>query len=384
MRFASETLKGTFIRRLNRFLVECLLEDRLIRAHLPNPGRLWELLLPGRIVYLARSGTAGRRNTAYTIYAVERNNAPVFLHTHMTNRVVEYLIRQKKMPGYENARIVQPEYPTGRSRYDFLLEKDGRPFLLEVKSCTQFGQRIAMFPDAVTDRGRRHITELAAHARNGVACGVIFLSHCSHAEYFLPDYHTDYAFARTFLDARKDLLIKAISVDWKKDLSLGARVGELVIPWNLLEREAKDSGSYLLILHLPEDRLITMGGQGEIFFRRGFYIYAGSARKNLTRRIERHLRRRKNFFWHIDYLRDQAGHIMAIPIRSSENLEHVLTDELRRVSSWFIPGFGSSDCACETHLFGMDENPIHSPKFIALLQYFRIDRLEKKLGKERC
>lgn len=352
-----------------------------MRAHLPNPGRLWELLLPGRTVYLVRNETAGRRSTIYTVYAVERNQTPVFLHTHLTNRVVEYLIHRNKMPGYENARIVKPEYPLGRSRYDFLLEKDGRPFLLEVKSCTLFGRKIAMFPDAVTDRGKRHLMELSAHARNGIACGVIFLSHSSHVEYFLPDYHTDYAFACTLLEARNDLLIKAISVDWKKDLSLGAHVSELAIPWNLLEKEARDSGSYLFLLHLPEDRCIAVGGLGKTFFRRGFYIYVGSARKHLTRRIERHKRKQKRFFWHIDYLRDQAGHTTAIPIRSSDDLEHTLAAELQKISSWSIPNFGASDCICGTHLFGMEEDPVHSPKFIELLQFFRIDRLEKRLGK---
>jgi DNA-binding sugar fermentation-stimulating protein len=65
----------------------------------------------------------------------------------------------------------------GHSRFDFLLERNGRPFYLEVKSCTLVGRSIAMFPDAVTARGRRHLEELADMGRRGTPCGVLFLIH---------------------------------------------------------------------------------------------------------------------------------------------------------------------------------------------------------------
>jgi len=78
----------------------------------------------------------------------------------------------------------------------------GDPFVLEVKSCTLFGNSIAMFPDAVTVRGRRHIEELAALAVRGTAGGVVFLVHTPRVRYFLPDYHTDLTFARTFLNVK--------------------------------------------------------------------------------------------------------------------------------------------------------------------------------------
>ena len=105
----------------------------------------------------------------------------------------------------------------------------------------------------------------------------------------------------------------------------------------------------------------------------------GSARKNLAKRIERHLRRRKTFFWHVDYLRDQSERCTAIPIRTRYPLEHEIARALGEVAEWAIPGFGCSDCSCETHLFGMGVAPLHLPQFVSLLHYFRIDRLESLL-----
>jgi sugar fermentation stimulation protein A len=95
--------------------------------------------------------------------------------------------------------------------------------------------------------------------------------------------------------------------------------------------------------------------------------------------MERHLRKRKNFFWHIDYLRDHAEVCMAVPIRSQTKLEHELASAICRIADWSIPRFGASDCSCDTHLFAMNDNPIHSQKFLDILQHFRIDRLGMEL-----
>jgi sugar fermentation stimulation protein A len=373
-------LKGTFLERPNRFIVRCRIDGRVAEAYLPNPGKLWELLLPGRTLYLVENPQSRSAALPYMTVAVEREGAPVLLHTHKANQVVAGLLEQRRIPGLEDARIVRREVTVGRSRFDFLLDRGGRPFLLEVKSCTLFGRCLAMFPDAVTVRGRRHLTELADLSRKGTPGGVLFLVSAPRVRFFLPDYHTDLDFARTFLDLRQDLLFKAVSVRWRGDLTLGPRSRELTIPWDLIGREARDSGDYLLILQLATDRNIAVGGLGEVAFPKGYYLYAGSARTHLRKRLARHLRKRKNFFWHIDYLRDQADACTAIPIRSSERLEHRLAGAVGQIADWFVPRFGASDCDCESHLFGMRENPVHDPRFIALLQDFRIDRLSPKVA----
>lgn len=373
------TERASFLRRLNRFVLECTLGGRTERAYLPNPGRLRELLLPGSPLYLVENRKSRTAKLPYTAVAVEREGIPILLHTHLSNRVVERLLEQKLIPGLEDAEMVRSEAPCGKSRFDFLLRKEGKPFYLEVKSCTLFEGPIAMFPDAVTERGRRHLAELAEHARSGTAGGVIFLVHWSRADYFLPDYHTDIAFSRTFLDVRKDLLIKAVGIGWEKDLSLEREPRELEIPWHIIEDEAEDGGSYILILRLSDDKVIEVGKLGALSFPKGYYLYVGSAATHLKKRIERHLRKRKSFFWHIDFLRDHADQCVALPIRSRDRLECAIARSLHDIARRPVPGFGASDCSCPTHLFAMDENPQHNRKFIELLLYFRMGRLQEKL-----
>lgn len=375
----SPILKARFVRRPNRFLVTCNLDGKTIEAYLPNPGRLWELLLPGRTLYLVKIPPDPLKRTEYTALAVEREGRPVLLHTHLANDVVAHLLAAGRLPGFEKASLIRREAAVEGNRYDFLLEKDGGNFFLEVKSCTLFSNRIAMFPDAVTDRGRRHLEHLARQARKGIPGGVVFLVHSPLIEAFMPDYHTDYAFARTLLDVRNDLIIKAIAVEWRDDLSLGPTLRDVNIPWDLIKQEAQDRGSYLLALEMAQDRRIDVGGLGEVLFPKGYYVYSGSARANLTKRIERHLRRRKQFHWHIDYLRDHAESCKTLPVLSSRDLEHDMALALGKWADWTIPRFGCSDCKCPTHLFGFRENPILMPQFSEMLLKFRIDRLETML-----
>jgi sugar fermentation stimulation protein A len=376
----NNTQKATFIKRVNRFVVECALNEEVIGAYLPNPGRLRELLLPGRRLYLAENPDTPGRKYRYTAVAVKREGIPVLLHTHRSNDVVRWLIEKGKIPGLEDAKVVKPEATVGRSRFDFLLEKEGKPFLLEVKSCTLFGEAIAMFPDAVTERGKRHLIELAEQSRMGTQAGVIFLVHWPHARWFLPDYHTDIEFARTLYGVRNEIMVKALFIGWQHDLTLAPAIGELEIPWHIVEGEARDSGSYILLLHLTKGVRIEVGKRGVKVFRKGWYLYAGSAKRNLKKRMARHMRKRKNLFWHIDYLREAADRCIPIPVRSSTPLQCPMAKRLFEIADWPVPEFGSSDCDCNTHLFGMHTNPLENPLFIEMVQRFRIDRLETLLS----
>jgi len=375
-----KTQKATFLKRVNRFVVQCTLNDEAVGAYLPNPGRLRELLLPGRMLYLTENPDTPERKYRYTIIAVEREGIAVLLHTHRSNDVVRWLIERGKVPGLEDAEVVKPEVTVGRSRFDFLLARRGNPFLLEVKSCTLFGKTIAMFPDAVTERGKRHLIELAEQSRAGTPAGVIFLVHWPHARWFLPDYHTDIDFARTLYEVRKEITVKALSIGWRNDLTLTPATKELIIPWHIVGGEAKDSGSYILLLHLETDSTIKVGRLGDIVFQKGWYLYAGSAKRNLKKRLARHMRKRKNLFWHIDYLREAADRCIPIPVRSSTPLECPMAKRLGEISDWSVLAFGSSDCHCNTHLFAMQTHPLENPRFIEMVQYFRIDRIETLLS----
>jgi sugar fermentation stimulation protein A len=376
--FFPRTVKGVFQRRPNRFIVECTVQGRSVRAYLPNPGRLWELFFPGTALYLVKHDISYEGNTDFIVVGVERDGLPIMLHTHVNNLVARQLIEEGKILGLENAQVIKPEKTIGNSRFDFLLRQNGKDVVAEVKSCTLVGNKIAMFPDAVTARGTKHLIELSHLAEQGKKAAVVFLVHWPRAEFFLPEHHTDLEFSRTLLAVKDRVLVKAVSVEWSSAL-LPGKTRDLLIPWQVVEQEAHDSGSYIIILHLPRDRKLLIGGLGEIKFKKGYYLYVGSARVNLTKRIARHRRLLKSYHWHIDYLRTVAEFHAALPIRASEDLECEIAAALDRIAEWNVKAFGASDCGCDAHLFGMREDPVHSRPFIDLLQYFRIDRLEKYL-----
>lgn len=378
LRLFESTTEGRFISRKNRFVIECLVEGTAQPVYLPNPGRLRELLLPDRKLYLAKNTARGK--FTWTAVAVERDGQPILLHTHLANRVVEWLLQERAIPGFEDTVILKREVTASHSRFDFLLLKNGAPFLLEVKSCTLFDGTIAMFPDAVTDRGRRHLMELAELAERGTPAGVVILIQKPDVRWFLPDYHTDLAFARAMMAARDAISFTPLSIAWDTSLALSpSTLTRAVIPWDMLEREALDGGSYILIMRLESDRRIEVGGLGVILFRKGYYLYVGSSKTGLSRRIARHLRRRKNVHWHIDYLRNGADGVKALPVRTGDHIECALAGALGSLSEWSIPGFGCSDCACESHLFAMKGDPERDEGFIGLLQHFRIGRLQEIL-----
>jgi len=298
------------------------------------------------------------------------------VHTHRTNDLANDLIQRNLVPGLEGAEVIQREIKHGRSRFDFLLRKGKEEIFLEVKSCTLFGKKLAMFPDALTARGKKHVEELAYLSEKGSSGAVLFLVFCPRAKFFVPEYHTDLEFAGALLAAREKISIIPLAVELRTDLSVTSKVRMLDIPWDIVEKEAKDGGSYIVILRLRKNSTISIGGLGDIRFRKGFYLYVGSARKNLSSRLERHRRMRKRLFWHVDFLRAVAEFHCAVPIRTQDVLECAIARAVKEIAEWEIPGFGSSDCRCSSHLYGMEKDPLQSAAFISLLQYYRMDRLK--------
>ncbi len=373
MQLFGNLFRATFISRPNRFTITCNLLGNLVEAYLPNPGRMRELLLPNSVVLIEESDNP-RRMLRYTAVAVERAGVPVMLHTHKNNDVARHLIETEGIPGLEGAQIAKSEIKQGRSRFDFLLESGKNRMLLEVKSCTLFSRNVAMFPDAVTERGRRHVYELARLSNKGLTGAVLFMVHTDTVRFFLPEYHRDLLFSKALIEARDKIKILPVAVGWKKDLSLKSGVSLLEVSWGAAIRGAVDSGSYLIILRLLRPSAIPVGKLGLINFRAGFYVYVGSGQRNLSKRIERHRSMRKKAHWHIDYLRPFCEFHASLPIRTREDIECCLAEAVKEVSEAQVSGFGSTDCRCPSHLFYMSDDPLNSASFHELLQYFRMER----------
>ena len=109
-------------------------------------------------------------------------------------------------------------------------------------------------------------------------------------------------------------------------------------------------GSYVLLIQLPEEQTITIGSLKAVHFPGGYYAYVGSAMGGFKARLRHHLKRNKKPHWHIDYLLQKASIRDVILCETEERAECTIAQALsRRFDS--IPGFGSSDCKCRSHLF---------------------------------
>jgi sugar fermentation stimulation protein A len=377
--FTFQKIVARFIRRINRFVVEVEVEGSRVEAYLANPGRLWELLLPGAELILARSPLTAK--LPYTVIACLKNGRPVMLHTHLTNQVIHELVLGQWPGLFENYRVVKTEPAWGRHRFDLLLaeKKSGEEYYLEIKSTTLFAGSVAMFPDAVTKRGAAHLLKLKELAAMGIKTGCLFVVMNPEVKHFLPAYHIDSNFTQAFREVLGSVELKAVAIGFDSSFTRVSSLEELNIPGNIIEAEFADRGSYLLLIRLEQEKTITVGKLGPRTFTAGYYVYAGSAMNGLRSRIARHLRRKKQFHWHIDYLTAAADAITPVPIISSERLECALAKALSALSEKTLTGFGSTDCRCPAHLFYFTENTLQNHGFINLVQHYRIGRLEQMI-----
>lgn len=201
-------VQSRFIQRYNRFLLQVRLEDtgKEVDAHMADPGRLRELLLPEKRIWL-RPASNPARKTRWSAVLVESPSEGelVSLDTTLPNRLIGQALREQAMEEFSGWRLERAEVTMGRSRLDFLLSRqDGRRLALEVKSVTLVEDRIALFPDAVTERGARHVRELAEIAgRDGWEAVVLFVLQRSDATEIRAARRIDPVFAQVLEDARE-------------------------------------------------------------------------------------------------------------------------------------------------------------------------------------
>ncbi len=162
-------IPASFMDRPNRFVAHVRLNGQVETVHVKNTGRCRELLLPGAEVFLTEPGTPGRK-TRYDLVAVRNPAGKLFnIDSQAPNKaVLEWL----KSPGFER---ILPEYRYGNSRIDFYMEKGSRQYLMEIKGCTLEIGGIGYFPDAPTERGVKHLLELAKAAGEGWQAAAAFV-----------------------------------------------------------------------------------------------------------------------------------------------------------------------------------------------------------------
>ena len=189
-----------FIDRPNRFIAHVELDGKTETVHVKNTGRCRELLVPGCTVYLEKGTNPGRK-TAYDLIVVEKGNILINMDAQAPNKVfAEWAGAGNFLP---DVTAIRPEYTYGGSRLDFCLETPAGLHLVEVKGVTLEENGNALFPDAPTERGTRHLHELIRAVEEGYQATAFFVIQMENALDFAPNDDTDPAFGQALRQAAR-------------------------------------------------------------------------------------------------------------------------------------------------------------------------------------
>ena len=189
---------GRFIQRLNRFLVEAKLESHKALAHLPNSGRLSTVLAPNVKVFLRKvSGKTRKRKrkTEYDVFAVKNRDVLTIVDTRFSSFLAEKAIEKGLFKLLKDYKVKKRNFRVENSILDLKLVKNGELFFVEVKSVTHVIGGVALFPDAPTKRGARHVQLLTRLREQGFNTGILFSVQRNDAEVLKPNRQVDPKFS---------------------------------------------------------------------------------------------------------------------------------------------------------------------------------------------
>ena len=168
MIFENELISGTLIKRYKRFFVDIKVKNKVITAHCPNTGSMMGLLKKGNKVWLTKSNDI-KRKLKYTLQIIEVNGSKIGVNTHLTNKIFYESLLNGNIINLKKTDILFREKQFNKNtRFDFFIKQKNKGIFIEVKNVTlsRF-KNIAEFPDAVTQRGLKHINELLAAKKKG-------------------------------------------------------------------------------------------------------------------------------------------------------------------------------------------------------------------------
>ncbi len=198
MRLYHHLTQCRFLCRVNRFIAKCLVDGAETAVHVKNTGRLRELLVPDALCWLEKS-TNPARKTTYDLVAVEKDGSTVNIDSQCPNAIVREWVENG---GWGNVTQVQSEYTHGDSRFDLTYLRNGVRGLIEVKGVTLFDEDgLAVFPDAPTSRGAKHLRGLIEAVQNGMEAGLCFVIMNESVVGLRPNDATDPAFSAALREA---------------------------------------------------------------------------------------------------------------------------------------------------------------------------------------
>lgn len=202
MQFTTPLVQGTLVKRYKRFLADVRMENgEIITVHCPNTGTMLSCSTPGSRVCLSRSDNP-KRKYPFTLEMVEDNSTWVGVNTMRTNKLVAEALEKGQLSEFQDIKTIKTEVKTSdHTRLDLQVSYGNSATFIEVKNCSLAVDRCAMFPDAVTKRGTKHLHELARLIEKGREACIFFLVQRMDADRFSPASHIDPVYGDTLLQA---------------------------------------------------------------------------------------------------------------------------------------------------------------------------------------
>ena len=202
MLLPNDLIKASFIERLNRFAMLAKVDGKQVLCHVANSGRLRELLSPENALWLTAAPVGTGRKTTHDLRLVEIEGVLVSADSRLPNRLVREAIESNKLEEFAGFDQVRGEVTYGDSRLDLVLNGPHSTCLVEAKSVTLVENRVALFPDAPTSRGCKHVLNLCAAVEDGFRAAVAFVVQRPDADFLEPSVKSDPKFYDALLQAK--------------------------------------------------------------------------------------------------------------------------------------------------------------------------------------
>lgn len=192
----NKIVEGIFLERPNRFIAKVLIDGKEETVHVRNTGRCKELLIPGTKIILEDCSHNVNRKTKYSLIAVWKANKLINMDSQVPNKVVFDAIEQDHINNISNVSFIKREVTFGKSRFDIYFESGDKKGFVEVKGVTLEKDGISMFPDAPTDRGRKHVLEMIEAVKEGYRGIIFFLIQMDKVNLFKLNWEMDPKFSQ--------------------------------------------------------------------------------------------------------------------------------------------------------------------------------------------
>lgn len=198
--YYANIVPGEFLARPNRFIAHVRIDGREEICHVKNTGRCRELLPAGAKVWCQQSDNPARK-TKFDLISVQKGERLINMDSQAPNAAVVQWLRSGGLGKLEQ---IKGESVCGDSRFDFSFLKDGRRCFLEVKGVTLEEDGICAFPDAPTERGRKHLNGLTRLAQQGYGAYVLFVIQMQDVQFLHPNDTTDPDFGKALREAAEN------------------------------------------------------------------------------------------------------------------------------------------------------------------------------------